>query len=513
MLITDSGSSNNVVAGNFVGLNAAGSTALPNGGVGVVIQAGASGNRLGSDGDGVNDAGERNVISGNNSTGVVVNGGNANLIAGNYVGLDAGGTVGMRNQGQGIVVVGAATNTVIGLPAAGNVVSASLWEGITISDVGTNNTIIQSNRVGTNAAGTGVITPTQTGIWVRYGPVGTRIGTDGDGVNDAAEGNLISGNYTAVLVTTANWDGTLPANGVLVQGTRVAGNLIGTDVTGTTALGNQGDGILVFSKAANTTIGGPTAASRNIISGNQGRGIHIADASTVGTQVLGNYVGTNITGTAPLPNGNEGIIVRNAAVATEIGAAQAELLVSDWGNNRLKQFQPGIATNDQLTSVNLGPLGIAIAPNGYRFVVSQNGTLWRFNPAGVLVNTIATGLGDTRNLAIGPDGNIYVAVHNTNQILRFNGTTFASMGTFLSGLNGPAGLNFGPDGNLYVTETDYSSNGRLLKFDGVTGAPLGQVGTLNLRWASSPVWDAAGNIYLTERNGNSLLKLNGTTAL
>src|SRR5262249_22828479 len=82
---------------------------------------------------------------------------------------------------------------------------------------------------------------------------------------------------------------------------------------------------------------------------------------------------------------------------------------------------------------------------------------------------------------------------------------------FLSGLNGPVGLNFGPDGHLYVTETDFGSNGRLLKFNGTTGAPLGQVGSLNLRWASSPVWDAAGNIYIGERNGNTLLKLNGTT--
>src|SRR5262249_10577355 len=173
-------------------------------------------------------------------------------------------------------------------------------------------------------------------------------------------------------------------------------------------------------------------------------------------------IGTNVTGSGPLPNGQEGVIVRNGALATEIGAAQPELIVSDWGHNQIKQFQPGISTFDQLTSVSPGPLGIAVAPNGCRFVISQTGTLWRFNQAGVIVNAIATGLGDTRNVALGPDGNIYVAVHNTNQIVRFNGTTFAPMGAFISGLSGPVGLNFGPDGNLFVTETDFGSNGRLL---------------------------------------------------
>src|SRR6185436_2138646 len=60
-------SSNNVIAGNYVGLNVTGTARIANMGNGVLIENGATGNRIGTDGDGVNDSGERNVISGNAS--------------------------------------------------------------------------------------------------------------------------------------------------------------------------------------------------------------------------------------------------------------------------------------------------------------------------------------------------------------------------------------------------------------------------------------------------------------
>src|SRR5207302_1559144 len=62
----------NTVEGNFIGTNAAGSAKVANGTQGVLIQSGATNNRVGTDGDGVNDAAERNVISGNTSVGVLI---------------------------------------------------------------------------------------------------------------------------------------------------------------------------------------------------------------------------------------------------------------------------------------------------------------------------------------------------------------------------------------------------------------------------------------------------------
>ena len=71
----------------------------------------------------------------------------------------------------------------------------------------------------------------------------------------------------------------------------------------------------------------------------------------------------------------------------------------------------------------------------------------------------------------GPDGNLYVTSFGTNQVLRYNGTTGALLGTFVAagsgGLSLPRGLTFGPDGNLYVGSF---GSGDVLRYNGATGA-------------------------------------------
>ena len=89
------------------------------------------------------------------------------------------------------------------------------------------------------------------GISIIGTSTGNIIGTDNDSTNDTAERNLISGNWQAGVRIEAD------AN-------TVAGNYIGTDVTGTLDRGNSGDGIFANS-AANLTI------SDNVISGNAGQ--------------------------------------------------------------------------------------------------------------------------------------------------------------------------------------------------------------------------------------------------
>ncbi|MEX2175896.1 MAG: hypothetical protein WD872_16160 [Pirellulaceae bacterium] len=452
---------------------------------------------------GMTDA-ARNLISGNDSNGLLIEGMDSNLVVGNYIGTNAAGTGAIANGGNGVFILGGATNNTIGgtTVEARNVISGNGSDGIEIRGSKTDNNFVLGNYIGTNAAGTAALRNGAAGVWIVGGAQNNRIGGL-TSIPGTGAGNVISGN---------SFNNGVPIEGAGTNNNLVQGNLIGLNAAGTAAVPNGGNGVFILGGASGNTIGGTVPAARNIVSGNNRMGIDIAGSGTAGNRVLGNYVGTNAAGTAAIANGVNGIQARAGAVATQIGVAESELVVSDWGHNQVKQYLPDANVADQSTSVGLGPLGIAIVPDGHRFIISQNGTLWRFNQFGVLVNTIATGLGDTRNLAVGPDGHIYVAVHNTNRILRFNGTTFAPMGAFISsGLNGPVGLNFGPDGHLYVTETNFSNAGRLLKFNGVTGAPLGQFGSLNLRWASSPVWDAAGNIYLTERVGNTLLKLDGTT--
>src|SRR5262249_12250360 len=99
----------------------------------------------------------------------------------------------------------------------------------------------------------------------------------------AGDGNLISGNVGAGVVVSGNYN--------VVQGNR-----IGTDVTGTAALGND-TGVSV--SGSGNTIGGTVAAARNVISGNKNSGIVISVGSNL---IQGNYIGTDDSGAKALGN-------------------------------------------------------------------------------------------------------------------------------------------------------------------------------------------------------------------
>lgn len=88
------------------------------------------------------------------------------------------------------------------------------------------------------------------------------------------------------------------------SGTRIEGNFIGTDRTGGARLPN-GDGIRMFS-GKSTAIGGTGAGQRNVISGNREYGIQSTDGS--GLRILGNFIGISAAGTAALGNGTEGFL-------------------------------------------------------------------------------------------------------------------------------------------------------------------------------------------------------------
>ena len=103
-------------------------------------------------------------------------------------------------------------------------------------------------------------------------------------------------------------------------GAFIEGNLIGTDRTGTVALGNAGEGIAIESFASNNTIGGTTAAARNLVSSNGGHGLQI---SGDGNTIQGNYVGTDFNGTSILGNGGVGALVSGAG--NILGGASANL--------------------------------------------------------------------------------------------------------------------------------------------------------------------------------------------
>ncbi|MBN2292102.1 MAG: hypothetical protein JXM70_06735 [Pirellulales bacterium] len=296
-------SDNNTVEGNYIGTDIAGTSDAGNL-FGVVI-ASSSGNRIGTNGDGANDAGERNVISGNDEAGIVVEGyggGGNNSVAGNYIGTDFTGTAAIANR-NGVALTGGASDNVIGIDGTDgvfneserNIISGNTRAGVDASwTEGSSRNVIAGNYIGTDKTGA-LPLPNERGIWFEMGPQGNRIGTDGDGVADNMERNVISGNSLdgVYLWTNSNSN-------------TVAGNYIGTDADGNAALPNLGYGIWVREASYNCIgtdgIGDFIDAERNVISGNGLNGVYISEDASYNT-LAGNYIGVDADGLQPIGNG------------------------------------------------------------------------------------------------------------------------------------------------------------------------------------------------------------------
>ena len=274
------GTSSNVVQGNYIGISATGANALGNRYSGVVIN-GGSGNLIGG-----GTAGARNCISGNGISGVFLNGAAAvqNMIQGNYIGTDDSGELVVSNANDGITVSGAPSNTI-----CGNVISGNGTNGVFLAGADAVGNILAGNFIGTDAAGKLALGNRNGGVTITAS--GNLIGA----------GNVISGNPPGGIFLIGG------ASGNLVQG-----NLIGLSAAGTNALPNGGDGISINGASSNT-IGGSVAAARNVISGNAYNGIKILMVTDVLNTVCGNYIGTDVSGTKAVANVLAGIRIQGCS--------------------------------------------------------------------------------------------------------------------------------------------------------------------------------------------------------
>jgi hypothetical protein len=280
LMMTNGG---NTLAGNYIGLDATGTLAAPNGQKGVILQ--CAGNTVG----GLAPA-DRNVIAGNGSHGMQLYTTAAanNKILGNYIGTNAAGAAAVPNGGCGITVAGG--SNVIGGAVAGarNVISGNKADGVLVAGSGATNNALQGNYVGTNAAGSAKLGNGSYGVEISqpYNTVGGAV---------AGAGNVISGNGSSGVVlwlTSAN-------------NCRVSGNFIGTDRTGALALGNVGSGVDVSNGASYNTVGGPTAAERNVIAANARHGVMVYQGTD--NLIQNNTIGLNAARTAGLGNLRNGV--------------------------------------------------------------------------------------------------------------------------------------------------------------------------------------------------------------
>jgi CSLREA domain-containing protein len=231
---------------------------------------------------------------------------NNDLVTGSFLGVDTDGTS-VVSDGTPVVVNGGillATGTTIGgtSPSARNVIASNGGFGGILNDG--NNTVVQGNYLGTNAAGTAAIGSLPAGIDMEIG-TGVTIGGSASGA-----GNVINATGNGVSIGGVQFNAAV--------NTTVQGNLIGTDATGTVAFYALFNGVQI-AQSLNTTVGGSTPGAGNVINA-RADGIFVGGSPT-GVAILGNKIGTDING-APLGNGNCGIAAGDTTIGT-IGGVNA----------------------------------------------------------------------------------------------------------------------------------------------------------------------------------------------
>jgi hypothetical protein len=290
-------SDGNSVANSYIGTDVSGTADLGNSN-GIVIDSGDN-NCIG--GTLVSSVcthapSDRNVISGNNQTGVFITGtSTGNVLLGNYVGTDVTGAADLGNSSNGIDILGSSGNTIGGTigttPGGGCTGDCNLISGNNNSGISArgNTTVILGNYIGIDVSGNVDLGNSVRGVGGSSDSAvtGTTIGN-----GTAAGRNVISGNnFIGVdLPRGSSW--------------LIRGNYIGTNSAGNSDLGNGQRGVVIGSNASSNTIGGSSPGQGNLISGNDLGGISIGGDNNV---VRGNLIGTAADGITPLANAGAGV--------------------------------------------------------------------------------------------------------------------------------------------------------------------------------------------------------------
>lgn len=366
-----------------------------------------------------------------------VNGGN--VVEGCYIGLRPDGADPGTNARRSGIVITSPNNRIGGASAAArNVISAYRSFGIAVfpsSPVSPDGNLIQGNFIGTTIDGTAALGNGDDGI-ILAGSSGNTIG----GVT-AGAGNLISGNGGAGLRLRVQ-AGVGATNSNLIQG-----NFIGTDRTGTAAVPNGLDGIILRPndfpslEIANNLIGGTTPAARNLISGNLQGGIWIGYGNPHDNLVQGNYIGTRIDGVTALGNGaspppgathNDGIFFEgpggngvtsgpsnHVIGGTVPGAGNVIAFSSGHGVSVMEAYKILVAGN---TIFSNGHAGVALGFRSTATIVSANSI---FSNTGLGIDNITAGPteGPTPNDSCDTD------ILFTNPLQNFPDLTLAASGS------------------------------------------------------------------------------------
>ncbi|MBK8466695.1 MAG: hypothetical protein IPL32_12775 [Chloracidobacterium sp.] len=460
--ITGEAADGNQILGNYIGLGSNGTTDVGNAGSGVRILSGSDSTVIGGTTT-TAGAAPGNVISGNGQQGIYISGATSTAMSvrGNIVGLQANGTIatGAGNAINGIWIEDSPNNIIGSTLASGrNIISNNAQAGVQISVAASTGNLVQGNYIGTNSSGTADLGNITAGVLVNASgnTIGGTTATPG-----TAAGNVISGNN---------------AQGVNIGSgsNQVQGNIIGLNASGTTDLGNSGDGVIVA--GASNTIGGATAELRNIISGNDANGIQINAGAAVSNSIASNYIGTDITGTLDLGNTSNGVLITVGASSNNIGGLSAAAGTAP-GNVISGNNGDGVELLNVSTTANLirGNM-IGTSSTGAGLGNGGHGVFFNAGISNTLGGTDVTG-GICNNSC-----NI-IGSNALDGVFALSGTGNAIKSNFIRS-NGGLGIDLGVDG-VTANDTDDPDPGanNLQNFPVITSAVSGDTpiitGTLN----------------------------------
>jgi hypothetical protein len=300
-------------------------------------------------------------------------------IVGNFVGLeslDDSGPTG--NSLGGIRLVNSRRVKVGGtISSQRNVISGNSGDGVSLSGTGLVEAQVFNNWIGIRGiAGSILRANGGAGIRLFNGASSNKIG------QDSTSGNVISGNLNdGITIAGAGTDGNL-----------VVGNIVGLNVARTAPLPNGASGVAFLAGASFNTIG--SQAAKNVIAGNSGRGVFIADPGTNSNQVSYNWIG--VAGSIlSIGNSGGGVLVTAGAHNTRIGPAN---VIS--GNTGVGVEIAGSGTLAILVDANTIGLNAA---NTVQLPNTSHGVLIHLDAdnAEVTGNTIARNVGDCVRIADG----------------------------------------------------------------------------------------------------------------
>ncbi|NQV15849.1 CSLREA domain-containing protein, partial [bacterium] len=498
----------NSILGNYIGTDITGTIALGNG-AGINLFTG--GNFVGGPAPGAG-----NVISGNVIWGLMLTldgpEGDPNLVRGNMIGTCACGTAAVANGEDGIIVE-SQFNVIGGTePGEGNLISGNWGNGVVL----VSNNFVRGNLIGLNKYGTSAIGNLNAGVMINGSEnlvggtdpgdrnvisgnlEGVTIAGGGTAINNTVQGNYIGtdlsgsnevGNSTGILLLEPNnfIGGTEPGAGNLISGNEwagvnigyyefpncangntVQGNMIGTDISGTLPIPNYG-GVYIEESGSNI-IGGVEPGAGNLISGNAISGVEINGAYATANNISGNLIGTDVSGNLAIPN-NLGIVIE-ASGSNNIGGSQ-----DGAGNLISGNAQSGIELRGTLASENI------ISGN----LIGTNVTAELPLPN---LSGISFRMGSTQNLVggVGPGAGNVISGNSRFGLKIYNGSNNNIVQGNAIGTNFTGDLDLGNlrDGiRIYDNSTDNLIGGvddgaaNIVAFNGQSGVLMYYSGSMN----------------------------------